>query len=61
MKLNELKKGDKVYGTISDGSNHAIIHRIFQDYATCKSEKGNIVNLGSIVELEQFVDGYKVL
>jgi len=44
MKLMDLKKRDKVYTTISDGSTWFIFQHIDGLYSYCTTEKGHVVH-----------------
>ncbi len=59
MKLHEIPHKSKIYEAVSDGSIYFIYDHPDGMYSYCISEKGAIVHLGLMQELEEYKDGYK--
>lgn len=59
MKLYNIPQGSKIYEETTDGSKFLILDHIDGMYSYCKTENGNVVNLGASTPLIPFEDGYK--
>ena len=60
MKLYDLKKGDKIYEEVSDGSGFLIFDHLDGMYSYIRTEKGGVVHLSGDTPLEVHGDGYRI-
>jgi hypothetical protein len=60
MTLHEIPEKSKIYCKCSDGSEYILYDHRDGMYSYCITEKGGVVHLGLMQELEVFKDGYKI-
>lgn len=59
MKLHEIPEKSKIYCEASDGSTYVIYDHPDGMYSYCPTEKGGVVHIALMAELEKHEDGYK--
>jgi hypothetical protein len=57
--LRDIPRRSKIYESCTDGSTFFIMDHPDGMYSFCVTEKGAIVHLGIMQELQPYADGYK--